>query len=152
MGMMSVWQVGGLELMTSASRPRGILCNLGVVGFVVVADVWLVGCGIRGGRFGLVFNTLPYPLSFVSLVSRQSIYEVKYSSPTPQQWSLTGCLCYVRCRMCLIPRDPLCGLQALGHKIECSHSHWRAAGSHAIFSHKLPLINVSNLSSWTVVP
>lgn len=42
----------------------------------------LAGCGARGGSFCLVFRTLPFPLSFVSLISRQSTYEVKFSSST----------------------------------------------------------------------
>lgn len=59
------------------------LCNLGVVVFVVVADVGLVGCGVWGGRFCFVFSTLPFLLSFVSLVTGQSTYEVQLSSSTP---------------------------------------------------------------------
>lgn len=41
MEMMSVWQVGDLELTTSASFPLGTLRSLCIVGFVVVADVWI---------------------------------------------------------------------------------------------------------------
>lgn len=41
MEMMSLWQVGDLGLMTSASFPLGTLWILGVVGFVVVADLWI---------------------------------------------------------------------------------------------------------------
>lgn len=73
------------ELMTSAPCPWDSLCNLGVVGFVVVADVWLIGCGVWGGRFCFVFSTLPFLLSFVSLVTGRSTYEVQLSSSTP--WS-----------------------------------------------------------------
>lgn len=70
-------------LVTSAPHPRDSLCNLGIVGFVVVADVGLVGCGVWGGRFCFFFSTLPFLLSFVSLVTGQSTYEVQLSSSTP---------------------------------------------------------------------
>lgn len=46
--MTSAWQVGDLGHVSSASLPRGTLCNLSVVGFALVAAVgvgWLWGLG-----------------------------------------------------------------------------------------------------------
>lgn len=61
--VISVWQVGALELEKRPSCPLGLFYNLSLAGFSVVAIVWLVSEGLRE-QLCVVFSIFQLPWFF----------------------------------------------------------------------------------------